>query len=68
MSNLEHYAQLFANLHSNKNRSGFPTDTLHRAPHKPLLLLGVVDLYAQGLMNDSLVPIIPELGELFFRY
>jgi putative restriction endonuclease len=68
MSNLGHYAQLLANLHSNKNRSGFPADTLHRAPHKPLLLLAVVDLYSEGLIQDSLVPIIPELGELFSCY
>jgi putative restriction endonuclease len=68
MSDLEHYAQLFANLRSNKNRSGFPADTLHRAPHKPLLLLAVLDLYAEGTTHDALVPIIPELGELFSRY
>jgi putative restriction endonuclease len=68
MSNLEHYAQLFATLNSNKNRSGFPANTLHRAPHKPLLLLAVLDLYAEGLIHDTLVPIIPELGELFTRY
>jgi putative restriction endonuclease len=68
MSDLEHYAQLFATLNSNKNRSVFPASTLHRAPHKPLLLLAVLDLYAEGQVHDALVPIIPELGELFSRY
>ncbi|GAC1444455.1 MAG: HNH endonuclease [Chloroflexota bacterium] len=68
MSNLQHYAQLFANLRVNKNQHFFPDDTLRCAPHKPLLLLAVLDLYSEGLIHDSLVPLIPELGELFSRY
>ncbi|MCB8986014.1 MAG: hypothetical protein H6659_19450 [Ardenticatenaceae bacterium] len=39
--------------------------TTHRAPHKPLLLLAVLDLFAQGSLTTNLIELSPELGELF---
>lgn len=68
MSDLEQYRQLFAHLRVNRDRSDFPAETLHGAPHKPILLLTVLDLYAEGLIHDALVPITPELVEVFSRY
>lgn len=67
-SHLRQYVHLFANLRSDTNRIQYPADTLHRAPHKPLLLLAVLDLFAQGAVHDNRVPIAPELGELLTLY
>ena len=67
-TDLGKYVQLFASLRSDTVRSRYPADTLHRAPHKPLLLLAVLDLFAQGVLRGNRVPIIPELGELFTLY
>jgi putative restriction endonuclease len=41
---------------------------LNRAPHKPLLLLSVLDLFEQGEAESNLIEITPDLGEMFVRY
>jgi putative restriction endonuclease len=68
METLNDYKHIFGTLRSNINRSNFPAGTLHRAPHKPLLLLAVLDLHSEGLIHRGFVPISPDLGELFSRY
>lgn len=38
---------------------------LWNTPNKPLLLLAVLDLFAQGSIAGDLVELTPELGEMF---
>ncbi|MFH1934976.1 MAG: hypothetical protein ABIN18_25845 [Pseudomonadota bacterium] len=45
---LEKYLKSFSNLRTDKNCKRYPALTDHRAPHKPFLLLSVMDLMAQG--------------------
>lgn len=68
MSSVERFARLFAHLRSDTNRMRYPDETRHRAPHKPLLLLAVLDLFAEGAIQDGRVPVGPEIGEAFSRY
>ncbi|MGX9365601.1 HNH endonuclease [Desulfoplanes sp. PS50] len=53
MSKLPHYQHLFAKLNPNKNRHKFPATTRHGAPHKPFLLLAIMDLVAGGLVSEN---------------
>jgi putative restriction endonuclease len=45
---LENYLHKFASVRTDRGRNRYPTATNHRAPHKPFLLLSVMDLIAQG--------------------
>ena len=56
---LEEYRTRFASL----NRA--PNARLGRAPHKPVLLLTLLDAVDQGLISENFVPITPELAALF---
>lgn len=49
-------------------RSRYSVLTKHRAPHKPILLLSVIDLIEEGTINNNLVELSPELGETFTLY
>lgn len=40
----------------------------NRAPHKPILLLTIFDLFDQGQLLENLVPLSAELVELFHSY
>ena len=45
---LEKYLQMFGKLRTDRGQDRYPPFTYHRAPHKPFLLLSVMDLIAQG--------------------
>ena len=62
------YAQLFTKLRSDGVPGRWPAATLNRAPHKPLLLLAVLDLFAEGQISSNLIELSPDLGELFTLY
>ena len=62
------YVKAFSHLHTAVGERQFPETTLHRAPHKPLLLLTVLDLAAQGSLTTNFVPLTPELTDLFATY
>jgi putative restriction endonuclease len=62
------YARRFARLRTDKNRFSWPTTKSNRAPHKPLLLLSVLDLFEQGVVKSNLIELTPDLGELFSQY
>lgn len=62
------YASCFAKLNTNKNRFHWTADTYNSAPHKPLLLLSVLDLFERGEVRSNLIELSPDLGELFVRY
>lgn len=66
--NADVYLDQFARLSVNKNRKSWTAVTTHRAPHKPLLLLAVLDLFEQGSLTANLIELTPELGELFSLY
>lgn len=65
---LDHYRQAFSKLRTDASPARWSARTRHRAPHKPLLLLSVMDLFAQGLITSNLIELAPELGELFTLY
>jgi putative restriction endonuclease len=54
---LEKYLQMFGKLRTDKGRDRYPEITYHRAPHKPFLLLSVMDLIGQGRIGHN--PIEP---------
>jgi len=54
---LEKYIKKFTNLRTDKNKNRYPATTRHRAPHKPVLLLSVMDLIEQGIITQNLVSI-----------
>jgi putative restriction endonuclease len=52
---LEKYLQMFGKLRTEEGRDRYPQITYHRAPHKPFLLLFVMDLIAQGRITKNLI-------------
>ncbi len=68
MTTLDQYLSLVSHLHTDKNHTSWTAVTTFRAPHKPLLLLAVLDLFAQGSITTNLIPLTPELSELFTLY
>ena len=65
---LEKYLNIFANLRTDKNRNRYPAATCHRGPHKPILLLSVMDLIEQGLISENFIEPSFELVETFNTY
>ena len=65
---LSKYIDRFKKLRSDTNRRKWPDATLRRAPHKPLLLLTVLDSFAQGIIKSNLIEITPDLVDLFTIY
>jgi putative restriction endonuclease len=52
MTGLDKYLRLFANLRRAPN-SVFTEATRKRAPHKPILLLTLMDLVARGVITST---------------
>jgi putative restriction endonuclease len=65
---IDHYIKIFSNLRSDTSRSRWTVATKFRAPHKPFLLLSVIDLIAQGIIKTNFIEFTPDLGELFTIY
>jgi putative restriction endonuclease len=65
---LSTYIDRFKKLNTNRNRKHWLPSTHYCAPHKPLLLLTVIDLFAQGEIKTNLVEITFDLSELFTIY
>lgn len=65
---IDKYVKRFAKLRTDKAASRWSKETKYRAPHKPLLLLAVMDLFAQGSITANLIEFTTELGELFTLY
>ena len=68
MSNLDDYLRRFAQLHTDRNRTRWPAETHHRAPHKPFLLLAVTDLMANGRLATNFIQFSAELRDAFDLY
>ena len=52
---LEKYLKSFSNLRTDENRNTYPAITDHRAPHKPFLLLSIMDLITQGQITSNFI-------------
>ena len=65
---IDDYAERFARLRTNKNRKVWTEVTAHQTPHKPILLLCVLDLFDSGEVSSNLIQITEDLTELFGRY
>src|SRR5919107_5777365 len=65
---IDGYARRFARLRTNRNRKVWSEVTAHQAPHKPILLLCVLDLFDSGEIPSNLIEISDDLAELFGRY
>jgi len=62
--NLAYYRQRFSELNPSKNKKKESGD----APHKPILLLSVIELISQGRINDNHIPVSDELIDTFTKY
>jgi putative restriction endonuclease len=58
----------FANLRTDRNRQRWDARTTFRAPHKPFLLLSVLDLIAQGAITGSFIEPSFDLAATFNDY
>lgn len=65
---LEQYTKHFRQLRKDKNRDRYPASTKHAAPHKPFLLLSVLDLFAEETLDDNVITLDPRLLDLFNGY
>ena len=65
---LEKYLRMFANLRTDKNRKRWSSLTCHQAPHKPFVLLSVMDLIVQGEITKNSIEPSLELVETFNLY
>ena len=65
---LEKYLQMFAKLRTDRGPDRYPAITCHRAPHKPFLLLSIMDLIAQGRITQNLIEPSYELVDTFNTY
>jgi putative restriction endonuclease len=64
---LDYYLRLFSHLRTDRT-GGWNEATCNQAPHKPFLLLSVLDLFSQGDIRTNFIQITPELGEIFAAY
>jgi len=65
---LEKYTKMFSNLRTDKGRNRYPAITMHRAPHKPFLLLSVMDLIGQGQITTNFIAPSFDLLDTFNGY
>ena len=52
---LEKYLQKFSTLRTDRRQNRYLAATNHRTPHKPFLLLSVMDLIAQGQIIENFI-------------
>jgi putative restriction endonuclease len=65
---IEQYIKAFSNLRTDKSKSRYPSFTNHRAPHKPFLLLSIMDLIAQGQITENFIEPSYDLVEAWNIY
>ncbi|MFU8858738.1 MAG: HNH endonuclease, partial [Deferrisomatales bacterium] len=65
---LSEYLRRLTRLRTDVNAGHYPDQPSHRAPHKPILLLSVMDLVAEGSVADNFIELSPDLVEVFSLY
>ena len=65
---LEQYLKNFSRLRTDKNRKRWSALTAFQAPHKPFLLLSIMDLIAQGSITKNFIEPSFELLDTFNTY
>ncbi len=65
---LDAYIHKFTHLRLDKSPARWTSLTSYQAPHKPLLLLAVLDQFAEGTVEANLIELTLDLGELFTLY
>lgn len=65
---IDYYIEHFAKLRTDTSPARWSADTNHRAPHKPFLLLAVMDLIAQGIIKSNFIELNAELMDIFDLY
>lgn len=65
---LDHYLQLFSALRTDKNRNRWSAETCFQAPHKPFLLLSILDAIAASTVTRNFIEPTFELAETFAGY
>lgn len=61
------YIKSFSKLRADRSAS-WTDATKGQAPHKPLLLLSILDLFAEGSMGTNLIEYSADLAEIFAAY
>jgi putative restriction endonuclease len=59
---LENYLHKLSHLRTDRGRNRYPAYTLHRAAHKPFLLLSIMDLIAQRSITENFIEPFFELA------
>lgn len=65
---LDKYQNAFARLRTDRNRKHYPAATKHSAPHKPFLLLSIIDLIAQNKITKNFIAPSFELVDTWNGY
>ena len=65
---LDQYLKSFSRLRTDKNRKRWSALTTYQAPHKPFLLLSIMDLIAQGSITQNFIEPSFELLDTFNTY
>jgi len=52
---IENYIHQFSRLNTDRGRNRYPAFTNHRAPHKPFLLLSIMDMITQGAIKNHFI-------------
>ena len=62
------YIEAFSKLRTDKNKNRWSAATTFRAPHKPFLLLSILDLISEGLITREFIEPTFDLAETFAGY
>jgi putative restriction endonuclease len=65
---IEYYSRKLAQLNTDKSKSRWDKRTMFRAPHKPILLLAVLDRFSEDTYHANLIELDNELLDLFAIY
>jgi putative restriction endonuclease len=65
---VDEYLKKFSRLNTDKSRRRWSEATCHQAPHKPFLLLSIMDLIAQGQITENFIEPSFELVDTWNGY
>lgn len=68
MNDIDDYLNAFRKLHVDKVPNRWSKITTYRAPHKPILLMAIIDLFSQGVIKNNFIEINSDLIENFNLY